>query len=249
MLPKFCNNFSKVLLNITKSLEVRNKLSTTTKAIILGIETSCDDTGCAVLDTNGNILGEALKSQHLIHLNNGGIIPPIAQDLHRKNIESVVNKAVSLADISYENIDAIAVTVKPGLPLSLDIGTKYGKYLCRKFKKPFIPIHHMEAHALTARMFDRSIQFPFLVLLISGGHCLIAVAQHVNKFLLLGESIDDAPGEAFDKMARRMKLKNLTEYSQLNGGQAIELAASKADNPLQYKFTIPLLQYKNCNFR
>ncbi|KAJ8916308.1 hypothetical protein NQ315_016449 [Exocentrus adspersus] len=136
----------------------------------------------------------------------------------------------------------------PGLPLSLKIGTMYGKHLCRLHKKPFIPIHHMEAHALTARMHDKSIQFPFLVLLISGGHCLVAVAEKVDKFLLLGEGLDDAPGEAFDKMARRMKLKNLPEYSELCGGRAIELAATKANNPLQYKFTIPLLQYKDCNF-
>lgn len=86
-----------------------------------------------------------------------------------------------------------------GLPLSLEIGTKYGKYLCRKYNKPFIPIHHMEAHALTIRMID-DVHFPFLVLLISGGHCLLAIAQNVNKFLLLGETFDDSPGEAFDKV-------------------------------------------------
>nr|CAI5837214.1 unnamed protein product [Callosobruchus analis] len=106
----------------------------------------------------------------------------------------------------------------------------------------------MEAHALTARMHDSTAEFPFLVLLISGGHCLLAVAEKVDRFFLLGESIDDAPGEAFDKMARRMKLKNLPEYSCLSGGQAFELASQKADNPLQYKFGVPLLQYKNCNF-
>lgn len=87
-----------------------------------------------------------------------------------------------------------------GLPLSLLIGMKYAKHLCRQHGKPFMPIHHMEAHALTARMLDNSIEFPFLVLLISGGHCLLAVAEDVDKFLLLGESIDDAPGEAFDKV-------------------------------------------------
>ncbi|CAG9838682.1 unnamed protein product [Diabrotica balteata] len=85
------------------------------RGVILGIETSCDDTGCAIVDTDGNILGEALNSQHLIHLNNGGIIPPIAQDLHRKNIEKVVTKAIQNANISFADIDAIATTVKPGL--------------------------------------------------------------------------------------------------------------------------------------
>lgn len=87
-----------------------------------------------------------------------------------------------------------------GLPMSLLIGMKYGKHLCKLHKKPFIPIHHMEAHALTSRMHDPNVKFPFLVLLISGGHCLLAVAQGVNDFLLMGESMDDAPGEAFDKV-------------------------------------------------
>lgn len=84
--------------------------------------------------------------------------------------------------------------------MSLLIGIKYGKYLCRKYRKPFIPIHHMEAHALTARMHDKAVEYPFLVLLISGGHCLVAVCKDVNEFLLLGQSLDDAPGEAFDKV-------------------------------------------------
>lgn len=106
----------------------------------------------------------------------------------------------------------------------------------------------MEAHALTARMHDKTIEFPFLVLLISGGHCLLAVAQDVDKFLLLGTTLDDAPGEAFDKIARRMKLTNLPEFSKRSGGQAIELAASKAKDPLQFKLSIPLIQYKDCNF-
>ncbi|KAJ8980046.1 hypothetical protein NQ317_012886 [Molorchus minor] len=214
------------------------------RTIILGIETSCDDTGCAIVDSEGNILGEALHSQHLVHLNNGGIIPPIAQNLHRKHIESVVKQAIENSKLSFDDIDAIATTVKPGLPMSLSIGMKYGKYLCRKYRKPFMPIHHMEAHALTARMHDKSVEFPFLVLLISGGHCLLAVAKQVDKFLLLGESIDDAPGEAFDKMARRMKLRNILEYAELSGGQAIELAASRAKDPCSLTLLHPYSNIK-----
>ncbi|KAH1001582.1 tRNA N6-adenosine threonylcarbamoyltransferase, mitochondrial [Dendroctonus ponderosae] len=218
------------------------------RSVILGIESSCDDTGCGIIDTEGNILGESLHSQLLVHLNNGGIIPPVAGVLHRKNIEQVVESALKSANLSMKDIDAVAATVKPGLPMSLEVGTMFGKLLCRKHQKPFIPIHHMEAHALTARLQNPSLEFPFLVLLISGGHCLLAVAHSVDKFALLGESIDDAPGEAFDKMARRMKLRNLPEYYELSGGQAIELAASKADDPLQFPFTPPLLQYKDCKF-
>ncbi|KAL1512508.1 hypothetical protein ABEB36_002090 [Hypothenemus hampei] len=244
-IPNFFNAFFKIRSNLLHR-SFSNNLKK--KQVILGIETSCDDTGCGIVDTEGILLGEALHSQHLIHLNNGGIIPPLAGDLHRKNIENVVLSALNNANITIEAVDAVATTVKPGLPLSLMIGTKYGKYLCKKYSKPFIPIHHMEAHALTARMIDKSIEFPFLVLLISGGHCLLAIAQKVDKFLLLGESIDDAPGEVFDKMARRMKLKNLPEFATMSGGMAVEVAASKADNPLQYDFKPPMSAYKDCNF-
>ncbi|KAF5282807.1 hypothetical protein FQR65_LT02804 [Abscondita terminalis] len=243
------------MLKVMNSSSIKRKVSDVFKrsysenrSIILGIETSCDDTGCAIVDNQGNILGEALNSQHLIHLRHGGIIPPIAQDLHRQNIEDVVNDALKAANITCNDVDAIATTVKPGLPLSLSIGLKYGTYLSRTFNKPFIPIHHMEAHALTARMHDPSIEFPFLVLLISGGHCLLAVAQDVDKFLLMGQSHDDAPGEVFDKMSRRLQLRNIPEFSKLSGGQAIELAASRATDPSEFKFTTTLLKYRDCNF-
>ncbi|KAF5297707.1 hypothetical protein FQA39_LY12038 [Lamprigera yunnana] len=239
-----------MLSHLFKKKGVNNfkRFYSSNKTLILGIESSCDDTGCAIVDNEGYILGEALNSQHLIHLRNGGIIPPIARDLHRTNIENVVDEAVKAANVAIDDIEAIAVTVKPGLPLSLMVGMKYGKYLCRKHTKPFIPIHHMEAHALTARMHDRNLEFPFLVLLISGGHCLLAIAQDVDKFLLMGQGIDDAPGELFDKVARRLQLKNLPEFSKLSGGRAIELAASKANDPLEFSFTTTLLQYRDCNF-
>ncbi|CAG9127050.1 unnamed protein product [Plutella xylostella] len=184
---------------------------------------------------------------NLIHLRNGGIIPDIAQDLHRANIEPAISGILQEANMTMEDISAIAVTLEPGLPLSLVVGMKYAKHLARRHNKPIIPIHHMEAHALIARK-DQEIPFPFLVLLISGGHCLLAVAQDVDKFLLLGESIDCAPGEIFDKVARRMKLKNIPEYSKMCGGQAIEMAALKATNPQMFKFPLPLADYKDCNF-
>lgn len=214
---------------------------------ILGIETSADDTGCAIVNSKGELLAESLHSQNLIHLRNGGIIPDVAQDLHRTYIKPIVSETLEKAKMSMEDISAIAVTLKPGLPLSLVVGMKYAKHLARRFNKPIIPIHHMEAHALTARM-HYNIPFPFLVLLISGGHCLLAVAQDVNHFQLLGQSIDCAPGEIFDKVARKMKLRNIPEYSKISGGKAIELAASKATNPHMFKLPLPLAEYKDCNF-
>nr|CAD7410577.1 unnamed protein product [Timema cristinae] len=216
------------------------------KSVILGLETSCDDTGCAIVDSCGNILGEALHSQLQVHLNNGGIIPPIARDLHKQHIERVVEEAVASANLGLGDVDAIATTVKPGMPLSLLVGMNHGKHLARTWGKPFIPIHHMEAHALTIRMVTQ-VEFPFLVLLISGGHCLLAVAQGVHQFLLLGQSLDDAPGEAFDKIARRMKLHNLPEFKGLSGGAAVQLAATRGD-PLSFQFPFMLSSYRDCNF-
>lgn len=214
---------------------------------ILGIETSADDTGCAIVNDRGDLLAESLHSQNLVHMRNGGIIPDVAQDLHKMYIEPIVTKTLQNSKLSMEEISAIAVTLKPGLALSLVVGMKYAKHLARRYNKPIIPIHHMEAHALVARMYH-DISFPFLTLLISGGHCLLAVVRDVNHFQLLGESIDCAPGEIFDKVARRMKLRNLPEYSKCSGGQAIELAASKATNPHVFKLPLPLADYKDCNF-
>ena len=214
---------------------------------ILGIETSCDDTGCAIINDRGQLLAETLQSQNLVHLRNGGIIPDVAQDLHRKYIEPTVHQTLQTAQLTMSDIDAIAVTLEPGLPLSLAIGMKYAKHLARTYGKPIIPIHHMQAHALVARM-THNITFPFLSLLISGGHCLLVAVQDVDKFQLLGESIDCAPGEVFDKIARRMKLRNLSKYSQLCGGQAVERAAAKATNPHMFKLPLPLAEYKDCNF-
>ncbi|XP_028030330.1 probable tRNA N6-adenosine threonylcarbamoyltransferase, mitochondrial [Bombyx mandarina] len=214
---------------------------------ILGIETSCDDTGCAVIDGAGNVLGESLYSQNAIHVRYGGVNPFIAHELHREHIETAVTEALSTAKIKIKDIDAVAVTVKPGLLLSLQVGVQYAKYICMEYNKPIIPVHHMEAHALVARIYH-NLPFPFIVLLISGGHCLLCLVQDVNQFFLLGESLDNAPGEILDKVARRMKLKNIKEYSQLAGGKAVEEAAKKANNSQQFQFPLPLNRNRDCNF-
>ncbi|XP_045446143.1 probable tRNA N6-adenosine threonylcarbamoyltransferase, mitochondrial [Melitaea cinxia] len=214
---------------------------------ILGIETSCDDTGCAVVDGKANVLGESLFSQNMLHLRYGGINPLVARDLHRDNIEFAVKQTLEKSKLNASNIDAIAVTTKPGLLISLQIGVKYAKYLAKSYNKPIIPVHHMEAHALVARMFY-DIEFPFLALLISGGHCLLTVVKDVDNFLLLGNTLDNAPGEVLDKAARRMKLRNIPAYSELVGGKAIEEAAKCAKNPELFAFPTPLVKSRDCNF-
>ncbi|XP_004452595.1 tRNA N6-adenosine threonylcarbamoyltransferase, mitochondrial isoform X2 [Dasypus novemcinctus] len=214
--------------------------------LVLGIETSCDDTAAAVVDETGNVLGEAIHSQTEVHLKTGGIIPPVAQRLHRENIQRIVQEALATSRVSPSELSAIATTVKPGLALSLGVGLSFSLQLVDQLKKPFIPIHHMEAHALTIRLTNK-VEFPFLVLLISGGHCLLALVQGVSDFLLLGKSLDIAPGDMLDKVARRLSLIKHPECSTMSGGKAIEHLA-KQGNTLPLDFKAPMQRAKNCDF-
>lgn len=152
-----------------------------------------------------------------------------------------------VSEIDFRDLSAIAVTNRPGLPLSLKIGLRYAKHLCRKHGKPLIPIHHMQAHALTVRI-SKVVEFPFLCLLISGGHSLLTYAKSVSEFSLLGESMDDAPGELFDKIARDLKLRNLAEFQHLSGGAAIEKAAGMSNNSEKFAYPLPLARYRDCQF-
>lgn len=241
------SKYFKPYLKINKINNFSNSMLLLKHTVVLGIETSCDDTGCAIVDESGRILGESLNSQTLIHLRHGGINPIIAREFHRNNIEKVVSNALDKASMKIEDINAIAVTTKPGLPGSLEIGVKYANYISQKYNKMLVPIHHMKAHALVARMYN-NIDFPFLVLLISGGHCLLALVNDVDNFHLLGQTIDNPPGEILDKCARRMKLRNIPKYSHMPGGQAIEMAALNAKNPTDFTFPLPLARNRDCNF-
>ncbi|XP_044525642.1 probable tRNA N6-adenosine threonylcarbamoyltransferase, mitochondrial isoform X2 [Gracilinanus agilis] len=195
--------------------------------LVLGIETSCDDTAAAVVDESGNILGEAIHSQTEVHLETGGIIPSVAQRLHRENIEQIVKETLSASGVTPNELSAIATTVKPGLALSLGVGVAYSLQLVNQYKKPFIPIHHMEAHALTIRLTNK-VDFPFLVLLVSGGHCLLAVVQGVSDFLLLGKSLDIAPGDMLDKTAVDKIITQKEKEEGIEKGQILSCAADIA---------------------
>ncbi|XP_027878285.1 tRNA N6-adenosine threonylcarbamoyltransferase, mitochondrial [Xiphophorus couchianus] len=214
--------------------------------LVLGIETSCDETGAAVMDETGAILGESLHSQKEVHLRTGGIIPTVAQALHRGNIERVVQEALDRSGVAPAQLGAVAATVKPGLALSLAVGLSFSQRFVRHHNKPFIPVHHMEAHALTVRMLQ-PLHFPFLVLLVSGGHALLAVARGVDDFLLLGRSLDEAPGDTLDKVARRLSLRKLPRCAALSGGQAIELLAQDGDRK-RFRFRTPMGQTPDCCF-
>ena len=213
---------------------------------VLGIESSCDDTGAAVVDSDGKILGEALNSQTKISVDMGGVMPFLAQNIHKAHIDGVVIEALRNAQMDVSDVDAIACTNRPGLVMSLRVGLNYAKQLVEKFDKPFIPIHHMKAHALTVRMI-KNVEFPYLVLLVSGGHGLLTLAQGLDDFLTLGKCFDVAPGDAFDKTARLLKLKNVLECYGLSGGASIELMA-RSGNPTAFDIPYVMPRQADCNF-
>ena len=196
-----------------------------------------------MIDLSGQVLGESLSTQMSSRM--GGVIPTFAMTFHAQRIAGVVSDCLSKAGVRVEDLTAIAVTNRPGLKGPLIVGTDYAKYLCMKHQLPMIPVHHMEAHALTARLVT-PIQFPFLVLLISGGHCLLALATALDQFTLLGTAIDDSPGEALDKCARRLGLHNLPGLRDVSGGKAVELTAAKAKGMVN--FPVPMRNYRDCRF-
>ncbi|KAM9484137.1 tRNA N6-adenosine threonylcarbamoyltransferase, mitochondrial isoform 2-T2 [Salvelinus alpinus] len=230
-------------VKILSKCAFRRKMSS---RLVLGIETSCDETGAAVMDETGLILGESLHSQKEVHIKTGGIIPTVAQRLHRENIGRVVQEAMERSGVTQSQLSAVATTVKPGLALSLGIGLDFSLNFVKLHQKPFIPIHHMEAHALTVRMFQ-PVVFPFLVLLVSGGHSLLALARGIDDFLLLGQTLDEAPGDTMDKVARRLSLIKHPKCSMISGGQAIELLARDGDR-LKFLFKPPMGAHYDCNF-
>ena len=176
---------------------------------VLGIESSCDDTGAAIVRSDGLILGEALASQQEIHEEWGGIVPGLARDAHVANMDSVVEEALRNAKMSLEDIDAIGVTVGPGLEICLRVGCNKARELAALYKKPFIGVHHLEAHILMARIgsgatlpetpethaSQRAMHFPFLALLVSGGHCQLMKCHGIGNYTIIGGTIDDSLGE------------------------------------------------------
>jgi len=214
--------------------------------LILGIESSCDDTGVAVVSTSGRVLGESLATQTEIHAAWGGVVPKLAQEAHEAAIDSCVTEALTKAGIKSNDLDAVAVTIGPGLSLCLRVGVLKATEIAASHQLPVIPVHHMEAHALVARLGgagDSSpVQFPFLCVLVSGGHNLLMIVEGVGRYIQLGTTLDDALGEAYDKVARLLGLE-----LKPSGGAALETLALEGD-PTVFRFTTPLQKHKTCDF-
>ena len=240
---------------------------------VLGIETSCDDTGIAIVDEHGTILAEGLSSQWDVHEQYGGVYPLMAARAHENNFQHVYNQVISeykqkySYDINNNNIDAVAVTAGPGLAMCLNVGVRHATRIANDLNVPLMRINHLEAHVLMARIENyqqqeriisgdsndnsnndtnsnnNNLKYPFLVLLVSGGHCMLLVAKGIGRFETLGATLDDSIGEAFDKVARFLGLG----FNENGGGPAIEKLAIDGDED-SIKFPIPLAKHKNCNF-
>lgn len=207
--------------------------------IVLGIETSCDETSAALVDGNGTILGHVIVSKLEEHKYFGGVVPEISARNHLQYLHAVVEQTLDQANLKLTDCDAIAATCGPGLIGGLIVGATMGKAMAAFLHKPFLAINHLEAHVLTARM-TQDIPFPYLVLLVSGGHCQLMVVQGIGKYKVLGTTLDDAVGEAFDKTAKMMGM----DYP---GGVQIEKWARQGDAK-RFQLPKPLCNQPGCNF-
>jgi N6-L-threonylcarbamoyladenine synthase len=210
---------------------------------VLGIETSCDETAAAIVtrgpDGRAAILSSVVLSQMEEHARFGGVVPEIAARAHLSHLDRVIEAALAKAALDRSGIDAIAATSGPGLVGGLLVGMMTGKALAASLGKPFIAINHLEGHALTARL-THGLDFPYLLLLVSGGHTQILLVEGVGRYERLATTIDDALGEAFDKTAKLLGLP-------FPGGPAVEKAALSGD-PSRFDFPLPMKGQKTLNF-
>ena len=173
---------------------------------VLGIETSCDETGIAIYDDEKGLLANQLYSQVKLHADYGGVVPELASRDHVRKTVPLIQAALKEAGLSAKDIDAVAYTAGPGLVGALLVGATVGRSLAFAWDVPAIPVHHMEGHLLAPMLEDNPPEFPFVALLVSGGHTQLISVTGIGKYALLGESIDDAAGEAFDKTAKLLGL-------------------------------------------
>ena len=213
------------------------------QAILLGIETSCDETAAAVVvrdqSGRGTIRSNVVRSQLDEHAAFGGVVPELAARAHVEWLDHIIAQAVEEAGIRLEDVDAIAATAGPGLIGGVLVGLTTAKALAASLDKPLVAVNHLEGHALTARL-TNGVEFPYLMLLVSGGHSQFVLVRGVGDYERWGGTIDDALGEAFDKVAKLLSLGH-------PGGPAVEQAAKSGD-PTRFKFPKPLLREERLDF-
>ncbi|WP_367106480.1 tRNA (adenosine(37)-N6)-threonylcarbamoyltransferase complex transferase subunit TsaD [uncultured Psychrobacter sp.] len=210
---------------------------------VLGLETSCDETGLAIFDSEHNgLLGQVLYSQIELHALYGGVVPELASRDHIRKLVPLLDELLEQCDISKDEIDAIAYTKGPGLIGALMTGALFGRSLAYGLDIPAIGVHHMEGHLLAPLMGANPPAFPFVSLLVSGGHTLLIAAHGIGEYEILGESIDDAAGECFDKAAKMLGLPypggpNIAKLAQTGNPNAYELPRPMLHRGLDFSFS------------
>lgn len=207
---------------------------------VLGIETSCDETAIAVYDGEKGLLSHVLYSQIPLHADYGGVVPELASRDHVKKTLPLIKQAIQQAGLDASDIDGVAYTAGPGLAGALLVGATIGRSLAYAWQKPALAVHHMEGHLLAPMLEENPPPFPFLALLVSGGHTQLVGVEGIGRYQLLGESIDDAAGEAFDKTAKLMGL----DYP---GGPLLAKLALQGDSK-KYKFPRPMTDRPGLDF-
>ena len=212
------------------------------KPLILGIESSCDETAASLITENEEgfpvVLSNIVSSQVEVHREFGGVGPELAARAHIEKIDWIVKKAIDESGRKIEEIDAVASTAGPGLIVCLSVGLSFGKAFATAMNKPFIAVNHLEGHALSPKL-NTNLNYPYLLLLISGGHSQYLSVQNLGKYKRLGTTIDDALGEAFDKTAKLLGI-------EFPGGPQIEILAKKGD-PEKYDLPKPIFSKGGCN--
>jgi len=212
------------------------------KPLILGIESSCDETAASLITENEQgipvVLSNIISSQVEVHKEFGGVVPELAARSHIEKIDWIVQKAIDDSGKKIEEIDAVASTAGPGLIVCLSVGLSFGKAFASALNKPFIAVNHLEGHALSPKL-NSELNYPYLLLLISGGHSQFLNVQSLGKYKRLGTTIDDALGEAFDKTAKLLGI-------EFPGGPQIEVLAKKGD-PNKYDLPKPIFNKGGCN--
>ena len=212
------------------------------KPLILGIESSCDETAASIISENnqGNpiVLSNIVSSQVDVHKEFGGVVPELAARSHIEKIDMIVQKAIDESGININELDAVASTAGPGLIVCLSVGLSFGKAFAASLNKPFIAVNHLEGHALSPKL-NSKLDYPYLLLLISGGHSQYLCVKNLGQYKRLGTTIDDAIGEAFDKTAKLLGI-------EFPGGPQIEVLAKKG-NPNKYNLPKPIFNKGGCN--
>ncbi|MER2601444.1 MAG: tRNA (adenosine(37)-N6)-threonylcarbamoyltransferase complex transferase subunit TsaD [Candidatus Competibacter phosphatis] len=208
--------------------------------LILGIETSCDETGVALYDSERGLLAHALHSQVSLHAEYGGVVPELASRDHVRKLLPLLREILQRADASPDAIEGVAYTRGPGLIGALLVGAAIGRGLAWTWNVPAIGVHHMEGHLLAPMLEPEPPEFPFVALLVSGGHSLLVEVDGIGRYRILGESVDDAAGEAFDKTAKLLGLP-------YPGGPALAKLAEKG-NPQRFRFPRPMTDRPGCDF-